>query len=402
MVLDFVLLSKRGCVLTRFSSSWAPAWPWYWLWVSKCLPCWPRLPSDLSLKRAPSWSFVPTTAPRFTDVEPPDTAVSISTSSIFSHDGSLGLPINSIVGTRCAANYHAGQKYCQNILQIFSFEFVISTQFQNCRKKSFSELVVGNFENSKLFECLVILKKKKGKVKTTHLHTEHIVSLFSSLSSWSSLGLLIFSYLDPVLSFVLSSLVFSLSLSPCVVVCCALCCGVCAVWCVVRHTWKKPCVDSTSPCVPAPRPHVVTHVRVVPVHTGTFWTYTRGRFESAHGGMREREGEEGEKKGQSDPASNQQIRQHKGDGYGIRRHSNNPQKPTTATATARNNTENRAQHNARQSTTNDARHTTRHGTTQQTNTNTMTHTRTWKWKCICICLCICICISVSFSISILK
>ena len=26
----------------------------------------------------------------------------------------------------------------------------------------------------------------------------------------------------------------------------------------------------TSPCVPAPRRHVVTHVRVVPVHTGTF------------------------------------------------------------------------------------------------------------------------------------
>ena len=26
----------------------------------------------------------------------------------------------------------------------------------------------------------------------------------------------------------------------------------------------------TSPCVPAPRPHVVTHVRVVPVDTGTF------------------------------------------------------------------------------------------------------------------------------------
>ena len=30
------------------------------------------------------------------------------------------------------------------------------------------------------------------------------------------------------------------------------------------------CRFKMSPCVPAPRPHVVTHVRVVPVHTGTF------------------------------------------------------------------------------------------------------------------------------------
>ena len=38
------------------------------------------------------------------------------------------------------------------------------------------------------------------------------------------------------------------------------------------------CGFKTSPCVPAPRPHVVTHVRVVPVHTGTFWIYTRRFF----------------------------------------------------------------------------------------------------------------------------
>ena len=30
------------------------------------------------------------------------------------------------------------------------------------------------------------------------------------------------------------------------------------------------CTFKTSPCVPAPRAHVSTHVRVVPVHTGTF------------------------------------------------------------------------------------------------------------------------------------
>ena len=30
------------------------------------------------------------------------------------------------------------------------------------------------------------------------------------------------------------------------------------------------CRFKTFPCVPAPRPHVVTHAGVVPVHTGTF------------------------------------------------------------------------------------------------------------------------------------
>ena len=34
------------------------------------------------------------------------------------------------------------------------------------------------------------------------------------------------------------------------------------------------CTFKTSPWEPAPRAHVSTHVLVVPVHTGTFWTYT--------------------------------------------------------------------------------------------------------------------------------
>ena len=43
-------------------------------------------------------------------------------------------------------------------------------------------------------------------------------------------------------------------------------CGV--VWC---GTLKTPvCTFKTSPCVPAPRPHVVTRAGVVPAHTGTF------------------------------------------------------------------------------------------------------------------------------------
>ena len=41
---------------------------------------------------------------------------------------------------------------------------------------------------------------------------------------------------------------------------------VCGVWC---ETLEKPtvCRFKTSPCVPAPRPHVETHVRVVPANT---------------------------------------------------------------------------------------------------------------------------------------
>ena len=49
--------------------------------------------------------------------------------------------------------------------------------------------------------------------------------------------------------------------------------------------FKTPyvCTFKTSTCMLAPRAHVETHVRVVPVHTKTFGTYTRGRFESTHG-----------------------------------------------------------------------------------------------------------------------
>ena len=37
-----------------------------------------------------------------------------------------------------------------------------------------------------------------------------------------------------------------------------------------------PCRFKKSPCVPAPRAHVLPHAGVVPVHTGTFWICTRG------------------------------------------------------------------------------------------------------------------------------
>ena len=44
------------------------------------------------------------------------------------------------------------------------------------------------------------------------------------------------------------------------------------------HRLPPVCPFKTSPCVLAPCAHVFQHVRVVPVHTGTFWTYTQGTF----------------------------------------------------------------------------------------------------------------------------
>ena len=43
--------------------------------------------------------------------------------------------------------------------------------------------------------------------------------------------------------------------------------------------------SKTSPCMPAPRAHVKTHVRVVLVHTGTYRMYTLRVFESTHGDL---------------------------------------------------------------------------------------------------------------------
>ena len=80
-------------------------------------------------------------------------------------------------------------------------------------------------------------------------------------------------------------------------------CGVCVfvvcggVWCVVWHAEKTSvCRFKTSPCVPAPRAHVLPHAGVVSVHrdvsnlhTEVFWTDTReeeegegGRGEGGH------------------------------------------------------------------------------------------------------------------------
>ena len=77
-------------------------------------------------------------------------------------------------------------------------------------------------------------------------------------------------------------------------VCVVLCCVVC-VWCgvVCDAAWHPEktsvCIFKTSPCVPAPRAHVLPHAGVVQVHTGTFWIYTRRFLGRTHGG----EGEKG-------------------------------------------------------------------------------------------------------------
>ena len=77
-----------------------------------------------------------------------------------------------------------------------------------------------------------------------------------------------------------------------VVLCCVLCCGVCGVVCGVAR-WKNPCADSKRrlvhiqhvPVYASTTSTCVKHVDLLPVHTGTFWMYTRGRFESTHGGV---------------------------------------------------------------------------------------------------------------------
>ena len=123
-----------------------------------------------------------------------------------------------------------------------------------------------------------------------HHHTENESSLSSLFSLLSAL----------VLSSSLSSPLLPLSLSLSVSVwCCVLCrgvvcglCGVCGVvvWCETLKKTVCPlkhvpiCTLKTSPCMPAQRAHVLKHVRVVPVHTGTFSTYIWGRVLSGHTG----------------------------------------------------------------------------------------------------------------------
>ena len=162
-------------------------------------------------------------------------------------------------------------------------------------RKSCAELVTGNFENSKLFEGLVILNKKNRNLTTTDTNFILIFSclffrlVFSSSSSFILsfvLPSLVSRLSSPLLSLSVHSVCLSVSVSCGVCVREGVCCvGVvcCACWCVCGvfvcgvecgaawHAEKTSvCRFKTSPCVPAPRAHVLPHAGVVLVHTGTF------------------------------------------------------------------------------------------------------------------------------------
>ena len=121
--------------------------------------------------------------------------------------------------------YHAGHKYCQNIFINFYVRFVIFNTIKKGQKILLSELVFGNFENSKLFECLVILcpRIRKSQNHTTTRTTHRISLFFSFILVFSYLLLVVSSLLSSSLvslSFCLLSLSLSVSVSVC---CCALC-----------------------------------------------------------------------------------------------------------------------------------------------------------------------------------
>ena len=114
-----------------------------------------------------------------------------------------------------------------------------------------------------------------------------ILSLLFSCLLLSCLSSSVFSSLSLSLSSFSVSVCLCLFLRVmlCVMLCVILCCVVvCRVWLAKK---KKPCVHSTRlrvhvqngpVCTGTTRTHVETHVRLVPVHTGTFWTCTRRRF----------------------------------------------------------------------------------------------------------------------------
>ena len=117
-------------------------------------------------------------------------------------------------------SYHGGQNDYQNNSKIILI--CNRTNKKLPGRKSCSALVTGNFENSKLFEGLVILKKKKNRNLTT-THT-NFISCFFFFLVFHLFFRVAFSCLS---SFISSSLSLSLS-SVCLrVLCCV--CGVCAV-----------------------------------------------------------------------------------------------------------------------------------------------------------------------------
>ena len=139
--------------------------------------------------------------------------------------------------------------------------------------------------SSCLFSCLA-----------SSLFLSWLVSCLASslfLSWLVSLSLSLSLVLSLSLSFSLCFCLLSLSLS--VYVCLCLCVVWCVVWCLRVYVQNASvCRFKTSPCVPAPRAHMLPHAGVVPVHTGTFGIYTRRFLGQTHGGEVGEEGEERE------------------------------------------------------------------------------------------------------------
>ena len=148
--------------------------------------------------------------------------------------------------------------------------------------------LVSSVHLSRFFSCLRLF-----------LSFLFLSSLFLSFLSFLFFSFLFFSFLFfscLVLScllfsfLVLSCLSFSVSVWCCVVLCgvvlcCVVLCGVVlccvcgVVWCGVwLGTQKKPCVDSK-------RPRVYRHHAHMWYHLCAWCRYTRGRFESTHGGF---------------------------------------------------------------------------------------------------------------------
>ena len=195
-------------------------------------------------------------------------------------------------------------------------------------RKSCSRLATGNFENSKLFEGLVILKKKKKQEADKHTHNEfHLVFSFvlsshlPRLSSCLSCCLLLSFVLHLLLSLVfhlhfvclsvsvccgafLSTLSVCLSVSVCCACWCVLCvcgvsvscvlCGVCvcvcSVWCGTQE--KPQCVNSKRPRMYR-HAHMCYHMRAWCPYTRWRFEFTRGDFLDGHTGRREGREREG-------------------------------------------------------------------------------------------------------------
>ena len=118
----------------------------------------------------------------------------------------------------------------------------------------------------------VTRKSLHQQTTAMHHHTENESSLFSCLVFFCLVLSLLFRLLFSLCPCLLP---LSLSVSVSVSVWCV-CVVLCGVWCGVSTPHVSVCTFKTSPCVPAPRAHMLKHVCA-------WCRYKRGRFERTHG-----------------------------------------------------------------------------------------------------------------------